>query len=124
MSAHSNVLLASYTPGQIAFIDFLKSVRDAFNVFDECSVSRKDLVEVIRGSAYVAVPAWIAVKPNRRTGRGYYLIPEINLDTATLTVNRNLRGRKPGSPNVKGRKTVTKPGLHRPVSIQPQFQTV
>ena len=117
MSAHSNVLLASYTPGQIAFINFLKSVRDAFNVFDECSVSRKDLVEVIRGSAYVAVPAWIAVKPNRRTGRGYYLIPEINLDTTTLTVNNNLRGRKPGSPNAK-------PVLHRPVSIQPQFQTV
>ena len=97
-TSNDSLILASYTPGQIAFITFLKSRRDSFNVFDECTVSRSDLVAVIKGSAYVAVPAWIAVKPNRRSGRGCYLI-----DVATLTVNRNLRGRKPGSPNVKGR---------------------
>lgn len=122
MSNHANVLLVSYTPGQIAFINFLKSVRDTFNVFDECTVSRKELVEVLRGSVYVAVPAWITVKANRRAGRGCYLIPEINLDTATLTVNNNLRGRKPGSPNVKGRKGITKTDPLR-LAVHPQFQT-
>ena len=102
-TSNDSLILASYTPGQIAFINFLKSRRDDFNVFDACTVSRSDLVAVIKGSAYVAIPAWIAVKPNRRSGRGCYLIPELNVDVATLTVNSNLRGRKPGSPNVKGR---------------------
>jgi len=98
-----SIMLASYTPGQIAFITFLKSRRDAFNVYDDCVVNRAELVAAIKGSAYVAVPAWIAVTPNRRSGRGCYMIPELNCDVATLNVNNNLRGRKPGSPNVKGR---------------------
>ena len=102
-TTNESLILASYTPGQIAFITFLKSRRDSFNVFDECTVNRAELVEVLKGSAYVAIPAWIAVKPNRRSGRGCYLIPELNCDVARLTVNSNLRGRKPGSPNVKGR---------------------
>ena len=102
-----SIMLASYTPGQIAFINFLKSRRDSFNVYDDCVVNRAELVALIKGSAYVAVPAWIAVEPNRRSGRGCYMIPELNCDVATLNVNNNLRGRKPGSPNVKGRGIVT-----------------
>lgn len=107
MSNHANVLLASYTPGQIAFITFIKSVRDTLNVYDECTLTRVELVEAIKGSAWDSIPAWIAVKPDRRAGRGSYLLPEINLDVSTLTVNTNTRGRKPGSPNVKGRKGLT-----------------
>jgi hypothetical protein len=66
-------------------------------------VSRKDLVELLKNSPYIAVPAWVAVERTRRAGRGHYLIPEIAVDVATLTVNTNTRGRKPGSRNQKGR---------------------
>jgi hypothetical protein len=96
-------LLASYTPGQIEFIKFLQAHRSALTVYDTCTVSRKDLVELLKTSPYIAVPAWIAAKRDRRAGRGNYFIPELTADVATLTVNTNLRGRKPGSPNKKGR---------------------
>jgi hypothetical protein len=61
------------------------------------------LVELLQKSPYIAVPAWIAATKARRAGRGNYLIPEIHADIATLVVNTNKRGRKPGSPNQKGR---------------------
>jgi len=96
-------LLASYTPGQIAFIKFLQAHRTALTVYDTCTVSRKDLVELLKSSAYIAVPAWIAATKSRRAGRGNYLIPELAADVSTLVVNTNKRGRKPGSPNQKGR---------------------
>ena len=98
-------LLASYTPGQIEFIKFLQTNRAALTVYDTCTVSRKDLVELLKTSPYIAVPAWIAATKARRAGRGNYLIPELAADIATLTVNTNKRGRKPGSPNKKGRAT-------------------
>ena len=97
------LLLASYTPGQIAFIKFLHDNRKHLTVTDSCTVSRKDLVELLKSSAYIAVPAWIAAQKTRRAGRGHYLIPELSVDIGTLTVNTNTRGRKPGSPNQKGR---------------------
>ena len=96
-------LLASYTPGQIEFIKFLQTNRAALTVYDTCTVSRKDLVTLLQQSKYIAVPAWIAAAKTRRAGRGNYLIPELAADVATLTVNGNKRGRKPGSPNQKGR---------------------
>ena len=96
-------LLASYTPGQIEFIKFLQANRTALTVYDTCTVSRKDLVELLKTSPYIAVPAWIAATKARRAGRGNYLIPELAADVNTLTVNTNKRGRKPGSPNKKGR---------------------
>ena len=96
-------LLASYTPGQIEFIKFLQTHRAALTVYDTCTVSRKDLVTLLQQSKYIAVPAWIAAAKTRRAGRGNYLIPELAADVATLTVNGNKRGRKPGSPNQKGR---------------------
>ena len=96
-------LLASYTPGQIEFIKFLQSNRTALTVYDTCTVSRKDLVELLKTSPYIAVPAWIAATKARRAGRGNYLIPELAADVNSLTVNTNKRGRKPGSPNKKGR---------------------
>ena len=96
-------LLASYTPGQIEFIKFLQTHRAALTVYDTCTVSRKDLVELLKTSPYIAVPAWIAATKARRAGRGNYLIPELAADVNTLTVNTNKRGRKPGSPNKKGR---------------------
>ena len=98
-------LLASYTPGQIEFIKFLQTNRAALTVYDTCTVSRKDLVALLKTSPYIAVPAWIAATKARRAGRGNYLIPELAADIATLTVNTNKRGRKPGSPNKKGRAT-------------------
>lgn len=118
VSTGATVLLASYTPGQIAFITFIKSVRDTLNVYDECTLTRVELVEAIKGSAWDSIPAWIAVKPDRRAGRGSYLLPEINLDVSTLKVNTNTRGRKPGSPNVKGRqggKNASSPSVTRSV---------
>ena len=102
-------LLASYTPGQIEFIKFLQTHRAALTVYDTYTVSRKDLVELLKTSPYIAVPAWIAAKRERRAGRGNYFIPEIHADLATLTVNTNLRGRKPGSPNKKGRAAAPAP---------------
>lgn len=104
-TANTNtVLLASYTPGQIAFISWLQSNRTKITVFDDCTVSRKELLALLQSdSSYVAVPAWIAAPKARRSGRGNYLIPEINADIATLTVNTNNRGRKAGSRNKKGR---------------------
>lgn len=105
----SMTLLTSYTPGQIEFIKFLHAHRTALTVYNECSVSRKDLVTILQNSSYIAVPAWIAADRNRRAGRGHYLIPEINTDPATLTVNTNKRGRKPGSRNVKGTMPVAAP---------------
>jgi hypothetical protein len=96
-------LLASYTPGQIEFIKFLQTHRASLTVYDHCTVNRKDLVELLQKSPYIAVPAWIAATKTRRAGRGNYLIPEIHADIATLVVNTNKRGRKPGSPNQKGR---------------------
>jgi len=113
-------LLASYTPGQIEFIKFLQAHRSALTVYDTCTVSRKDLVELLKTSPYIAVPAWIAAKRDRRAGRGNYLIPELAADVATLTVNANKRGRKPGSPNKKGRAAVTAPTQ---TPAQPQFVT-
>lgn len=100
----NSLLLASYTPGQIAFITWLQSNRDKISVFDDCTVSRKELLALLNSSsAYVAVPAWIAAPKSRRAGRGNYLIPEINADTSALVVNGNKRGRKAGSRNKKGR---------------------
>ena len=105
MNTNTNTLplLASYTPGQIEFIKFLQANRAALTVYDTCTVSRKDLVTLLQQSKYIAVPAWIAAAKIRRAGRGNYLIPELAADVATLTVNGNKRGRKPGSPNQKGR---------------------
>ncbi len=105
MTTNNNTLplLASYTPGQIEFIKFLQTNRAALTVYDTCTVSRKDLVTLLQQSKYIAVPAWIAAAKTRRAGRGNYLIPELAADVATLTVNGNKRGRKPGSPNQKGR---------------------
>jgi len=113
-------LLASYTPGQIEFIKFLQAHRAALTVYDTCTVSRKDLVELLKTSPYIAVPAWIAAKRDRRAGRGNYLIPELAADVATLTVNTNKRGRKPGSPNKKGRVAPPSPPQ---TPAQPQFVT-
>lgn len=98
-------LLASYTPGQIDFINFLQVNRKALTVYDTCTVSRKDLVELIVKGAYIAVPAWIASNKARRAGRGNYFIPELNATISALTVNTNNRGRKAGSRNQKGRAT-------------------
>lgn len=98
----NSLLLPSYTPGQIAFITFLQQNKAALLITSGCAVSRKSLVDVLSGTAYVAVPAWIAANRSRRCGRGNYYIPEINADISTLTVNRNTRGRTPGSRNQKG----------------------
>ena len=105
MTTNNNTLplLDSYTPGQIEFIKFLQTNRATLTVYDTCTVSRKDLVELLKTSPYIAVPAWIAATKARRAGRGNYLIPELAADVNTLTVNTNKRGRKPGSPNQKGR---------------------
>jgi hypothetical protein len=111
----NTVMLSSYTPGQIAFINWLQARRTSLTVYDECTMTRADLVEALKDSVYVAVPAWIAVTPNRRAGRGNYLIPEINVDVATLTINTNTRGRRAGSPNVKGRTPVAP----APVAVAP-----
>lgn len=100
---NTNIMLPSYTPGQIEFITWLQSRRDKIAVFDECTVSRKELLGLLQSdSQYIAVPAWIAAPKSRRAGRGNYLIPEINADAKTLTVNGNNRGRKAGSKNKKG----------------------
>jgi hypothetical protein len=96
-------LLESYTPGQIEFIRFLQDHRSEITVYDTCTVTRRELVDVLGKGNYVAVPAWIAAKRERRAGRGNYFIPEINADLNTLKVNTNRRGRKPGSRNRKGR---------------------
>jgi len=98
-------LLSSYTPGQIAFISFLNDHRSELTVWDTCTVSRRDLVDLLErhSSAYVAVPAWIAAVKTRRAGRGNYFIPELGVDASMLPVNANHRGRKPGSRNRKGR---------------------
>jgi hypothetical protein len=117
-------LLASYTPGQIEFIKFLQAHRSALTVYDTCTVSRKDLVELLKTSPYIAVPAWIAAKRDRRAGRGNYLIPELAADVATLTVNTNLRGRKPGSPNKKGRAPAPAAPAAPVTPSQPQFASV
>lgn len=103
----NSLLLSSYTPGQIAFITFLQQNKSALTLMNECAVSRKSLVDLLTGTAYVAVPAWIAANRSRRCGRGFYHIPELFVDVATLTVNNNTRGRKPGSRNVKGQNAVT-----------------
>jgi hypothetical protein len=93
---------STYTPGQIAFITFLHANRTRMVITADNTVSRKDLVAVLADSAYIAVPAWIASDSARRRGRGHYWIPELASDPATLPVNGNTRGRKPGSPNRKG----------------------
>lgn len=95
-------LPTTYTPGQIAFIQFLHANRSRMVITTDNTVSRKDLVAVLSDSAYMAVPAWIAADRGRRRGRGHYWIPELGMDPATLPVNNNTRGRKPGSPNRKG----------------------
>jgi hypothetical protein len=100
-------MLNSYTPGQIAFIKFLQDNRALITVFNDDVVSRKDLVDVLAGSPYVAVPAWIAADKTRRAGRGNYHLPELMADLSALAVNTNKRGRKPGSRNKKGREDGT-----------------
>ena len=109
LNTNSFPLLASYTPGQIEFIKFLQANRLTLTVYDTCTVNRKDLVELLKKSVYIAVPAWIAAKRERRAGRGNYFIPEIAADITTLTVNANHRGRKAGSPNKKGRANAPAP---------------
>ena len=101
---YCNIVLPSYTPGQIAFISWLQANRDRITVFDECTVSRKELIALLqRETVYVAVPSWIATPKCRRSGRGNYIIPEIIYSADSIPVNKNLRGRKAGSPNKKGR---------------------
>ena len=106
-------LLATYTEGQILFIKWMQANRTLFVVFNECTIERANIVDVLKtsGSVYVAVPAWIAVTPSRKAHRGAYFIPEINCDVSTLVLNTNTRGRKAGSPNVKGRTPVVAPPL-------------
>jgi hypothetical protein len=107
---NTNLMLPSYTPGQIAFIQWIQDNRNKITVFDECTVSRKELLALLQSdSQYIAVPAWIAAPKSRRSGRGNYLIPEINADAKTLTVNGNNRGRKAGSKNKKGTAPVAAP---------------
>ena len=114
-NSNNNLMLASYTPGQIAFITWLQGNRDKIAVFDECTVSRKDLLGLLQSdSAYIAVPAWIAAPKSRRAGRGNYLIPEINANISALVVNGNKRGRKAGSKNVKG----TAPAAPAPTPVK------
>jgi hypothetical protein len=72
LNTNSFPLLASYTPGQIEFIKFLQANRLTLTVYDTCTVNRKDLVELLKKSVYIAVPAWIAAKRERRAGRGNY----------------------------------------------------
>lgn len=115
----NTVMLSSYTPGQIAFINWLQARRTSLTVYDECTMTRADLVEALKDSVYVAVPAWIAVTPNRRAGRGNYLIPEINVAVSTLTINTNTRGRRAGSPNVKGRTPIAPATVAVPVAVTP-----
>lgn len=105
----NSLLLPSYTPGQIAFITFLQQHKAALALTDGCAVSRKSLVDVLSGTAYIAVPAWIACARARRAGRGHYYIPEINAEVSTLTVNSNTRGRTPGSRNTKGQTPAVTP---------------
>lgn len=96
-------LLASYTPGQIEFIKFLQANRKDLTVYDDCTVSRMDLITLCTEKGkYIAVPAWIGAAKSRRANRGHYYIPELGVDVSTLTVNNNTRGRKPGSKNQKG----------------------
>jgi hypothetical protein len=78
------------------------------------------LVTLLQTSPYIAVPAWIAATKSRRAGRGNYLIPELAADVNTLTVNTNKRGRKPGSPNKKGRAAAPAPTQ---IPSQPQLVT-
>jgi len=110
-TTHNSLLRTSYTPGQIEFIRWVHAHRTALTVYDECTVSRDDLIALLHSdSVYIAVPAWIASDKLRRAGRGNYLIPEMNqpmtwLNDPTL-VNNNTRGRKAGSKNVKGRPPV------------------
>lgn len=111
----NTLLLASYTPGQIAFITFLQQNKAALLITNGCAVSRASLVDALAGTAYVAVPAWIAANRSRRCGRGNYYIPEINVEIGTLTVNRNTRGRTPGSRNQKGQ-TPAAPAPSTPVT--------
>ncbi|NBT49584.1 MAG: hypothetical protein EBT07_17570 [Actinobacteria bacterium] len=107
---NTNLMLPSYTPGQIAFIQWIQDNRNKITVFDECTVSRKELLGLLQSdSQYIAVPAWIAAPKSRRSGRGNYLIPEINAEVKTLTVNGNNRGRKAGSKNKKGTAPVAAP---------------
>jgi len=107
---NTNLMLPSYTPGQIAFIQWIQDNRNKITVFDECTVSRKELLGLLQSdSQYIAVPAWIAAPKARRSGRGNYLIPEINADIKTLVVNTNNRGRKAGSKNKKGTAPVAAP---------------
>jgi hypothetical protein len=107
---NTNLMLPSYTPGQIAFIQWIQDNRNKITVFDECTVSRKELLALLQSdSQYIAVPAWIAAPKSRRSGRGNYLIPEINAEVKTLTVNGNNRGRKAGSKNKKGTAPVAAP---------------
>jgi hypothetical protein len=119
LNTNSFPLLASYTPGQIEFIKFLQANRLSLTVYDTCTVNRKDLVELLKKSVYIAVPAWIAAKRERRAGRGNYFIPEIAADITTLTVNANHRGRKAGSPNKKGRASA--PAIVTPPAPAPQL---
>lgn len=119
LNTNSFPLLASYTPGQIEFIKFLQANRLTLTVYDTCTVNRKDLVELLKKSVYIAVPAWIAAKRERRAGRGNYFIPEIAADITTLTVNANHRGRKAGSPNKKGRASA--PATVTPPAPAPQL---
>ena len=107
---NTNLMLPSYTSGQIAFIQWIQDNRNKITVFDECTVSRKELLALLQSdSQYIAVPAWIAAPKARRAGRGNYLIPEMNADIKTLTVNGNNRGRKAGSKNKKGTAPVAAP---------------
>ena len=111
---NNNPFTITYTPGQIDFIRVLQANASAlpvsttaFTLPDGTTVNvpvvqRADLVSVLASTNYIAVPAWIACDPKRRAGRGAYMLPELNADVSALPVNRNTRGRKPGSRNTKG----------------------
>lgn len=104
---YESIILHSYTPGQIEFIKWLQCNRNTLVVFDDCTIERANLIDTMYSTTntnpWVAIPAWIAVAPARKAHRGAYYIPEIHLDVSTLVVNTNTRGRRAGSPNVKGR---------------------
>lgn len=118
MNTDNNPFSITYTPGQIAFITTLQYhapslpvSTTAFTMPDGTTmmlpvVQRADLVSVLQSTKYIAVPAWIACDPKRRAGRGAYALPELTADVSALPVNRNTRGRKPGSRNVKGQTPV------------------
>ena len=97
------------TSTQHAFITAVRPYFHAGNFGKGGGVMYSELLAAAKRAGYSAVPAW-CMTASRKSGRGFYMMPEIMASDSDITVTAVKRGRPAGAKTVKTAvKTVSAP---------------